>query len=308
MPTATQAQLPIALDAVTLKRLVVVRRIYEHALIDSASSFGAVERIMAVIGFDLAIETLLKAVVLAVDPMKDPPDQWNALLQSAGTFLGKCGVELPLLGPVKHVHALRNDAQHKAKYPSAQEVEDCRTYTRDFSEATLALLWNRGIEQLREADLVQNEKVRNFLSKAEEQFEASEYDQTVQQAAAGLELALLLVKSATVGRVGNFNAAFMVVDSFHKPKEDAEVFKSFEMVRDVALHYVLGLDYSRYMRFKEATGRVVFAIGGKPHWYNTPKDPSRSQAEFILAYAINTVLEIENRVGNLDVPWGKKHW
>ncbi|CAN5725256.1 hypothetical protein BH24ACI2_BH24ACI2_01210 [soil metagenome] len=61
----------ISLDVVTRKKLILVKQIYQRALIQAQAKHSYVDCIFAVVGFDLANETVLKAVVSALNPTKN---------------------------------------------------------------------------------------------------------------------------------------------------------------------------------------------------------------------------------------------
>lgn len=62
-----------------------------------------------------------------------PKTDFQAIVQQADSELASAGLApIPDKGKIQHVRTIRNDAQHKAKYPNETDVSDCRTYTRDF--------------------------------------------------------------------------------------------------------------------------------------------------------------------------------
>jgi len=133
------------LDQVTLKKLVLIKQLYQRAEIQSFSESN-VDRIMAVTTFDLAIETALKAVIRSLDHSKTPSDGFESFLQQAENLLSKKSdgamKEIPDRAHVKSVHSIRNDIQHEAQVPDKSVVSDCRTYTRDFFQKLILVLCN----------------------------------------------------------------------------------------------------------------------------------------------------------------------
>ena len=69
----------------------------------------------------------------------------------------------------------------------------------------------------------------------------------------------------------------------------------------IASIVTLGLDYAEYLKFKHITGHLrFFHHFKKPYYFSgQKKDPSRSDAEFTVAFAIGSVLMIEEKVGNI---------
>jgi hypothetical protein len=70
----------ITLDSASRKKLVLAKQLYQQSLRQSAAHTSIMDRIMAVIGFDLAIETALKAAAIAMDPALKPKALFKTLL------------------------------------------------------------------------------------------------------------------------------------------------------------------------------------------------------------------------------------
>lgn len=175
------------IDPVTLKKLAVVRQMYHRAESESFGSHSAVNSIASVIGFDWAIEATLATLVVGLDPSQTPKDRLNELIQQADSLLQAhvLGV-VPDKGNVHHVRSIRNDAQHRGKYPTESETSDCRTYTRDFLQRLLHQVWGCTLESISLNDLVQNPTVRQFLIDADDAIVKGKYIEAVNSANAAL--------------------------------------------------------------------------------------------------------------------------
>jgi hypothetical protein len=92
---------------------------------------------LAVIGFDLANETILKAVAVELNNTIKLKRYFNEVIEQINAELGKKGKPQLNTTNIGKVHDIRNATQHHARYPTEIELNDCRTYTRDFLEKTL---------------------------------------------------------------------------------------------------------------------------------------------------------------------------
>ncbi len=216
--------------------------------------------------------------------------------------------QVPDKANIQHVHSIRNDTQHKAKYPNESDVSDCRTYTRDFLQKIIAEVWGLSFERISLTDIVQHEGVKEFLVDAETALSKGDYQQAVQHAAAGLTWALRSVKTAVVGRTPGSAKAFLMEDSFGRPKSDRDVYRAFERMQETLLYMALGMNYADYMRYGQIAGYVEFAMSGTPIYQGMKQDINASDAEFVVAYCTDTVVQIESRVGSLDAPFGSDRW
>jgi len=159
--------MPIPIDEITRRKLILVRQIYQQAEKQSSSHHSIISRIMAVIGFDLTIETLLKVIVEALDQRTTPSDSFNSLLQQCDKLVLEHGITpLPYRAHVLHLHSIRNDAQHKAKYPNESDVSDCRTYARDFCRDVIQNVWGIVFDELSQLDWIDDVILKRMLESA----------------------------------------------------------------------------------------------------------------------------------------------
>jgi hypothetical protein len=300
----TQQPTPVA-----RKRLVLVRQLYQRAALEAERSASVVSRMMAVIGFDLATETALKAVVADFQSNRQPADNFNGLIQQCETALDGAG-----LGPlgdranVFHVHEIRNDAQHKARYPSPVEVSDARTYTRDALDKLTQQVWGIQFESLRLGSLIENAEVQRLALDGEQALAENETRKAVEDSGGALELALLRVRKSLVGEQALMTPKILV-DNRRGPKADPKLGRAFKQMQDLVLLGVFGIPYSTYMHYRSIAGHSVFALGDtRPGFHGGADKPSLEEAEFVVGFAIDTVTRIEEEVGDLDKPYGRDWW
>jgi hypothetical protein len=297
----------IAIDAITHKKLVLVKQLHHQAVVRTHSPSGIVARVIGLICFDLSVETVLKIAVSCLDPSKTPADSFQGLIQQCETLMTASSLGyIPDKANIQHIHSLRNDAQHKAKYPNDSDINDCRTYCSDFHNKFLTQLWGISIDAISLTGLIQHADVKNYLVKAESNLLQGKYLESVENASAGLTMALNLVKNAIVGRTSHFRNAFMMSDlSGRRVEPDTDVFSAFQRMQNVLLYLTLGMDYSDYMHYIDIAGLTSFTLDGKDHHINIKQPLEPNDAEFVVAYCINTVVTIEEQVGKLDSPFGK---
>jgi len=297
----------IPVDDITHKKLVLVKQLHHNALVHTHSPSGIITRIIGLICFDLAVETVLKTAVGCLDPAKTPADSFQGLIYQCETLMTASSLgSIPDKANIQHIHSLRNDAQHKAKYPNDSDINDCRTYCTDFHNKLFSQLWGLSIDKISLTDLIQHADIKNYLVSAESALATGNYVESVENASAGLTRALELVKSAIVGRTPSFKEGFMMSDiSGRRVEPDRDTFHAFQRMQKVLLYLVLGMDYADYMHYLDIAGETYFTIDGIHH-HNGIKEPLQpNDAEFVVAYCIDTVARIEDRVGKLDAPFGK---
>ncbi len=299
----------IAADTITLRKLALARQLFQHA-VAHATHDTVTARIVAIMSFDLATETLMRAAVGSLDATRTPADGFAGLIQQLDSLLASASLgPLPDRANVVQVHSVRNDAQHRARQPSRSEVSDARTYTRDFMRKTALLVWGLDIDAVSLVDLVTHPKLRECLGNAERHFHAREFVQSAEQACIAVTLAFDYVENAIVGRLPGFISGFAVQDAFGKPArshDSREMFRAFERMRDTLLISTLGVSYPDQARFRQLAGYVDFTLDGKAHPLGAKPELSEAEAEFVLAHAIGAVQQIETTVGDIERPFGEE--
>jgi hypothetical protein len=300
------------IDPIARKKLIIAKQLYQSAIIQSVSHNSTIRRLLSVIGFDLAIETVLKTIVGSLDSSKSPVDTFQGLVQQCDKLLASAGYStVPDKANIQYIHSIRNDAQHKAKYPNESDVSDCRTYARDFLRKIVVELWGIDFEKICLTDVIQHEKVKQYLVDAETSLSQGNYQQAIQSASAGLTWTLKRVENAIVGHLPDYRMDNLrSISSIGVPMSNSVEggYRALEKMQDTLLYVALGMNYSEFMRYKKLTKHVhiFFTADGTPHYdYDERKnDPEPSDVEFVVAYSINTVVQIESIVGSIDAPFG----
>lgn len=301
----------IAVDSITRRKLLLVKQIYLQALAPIGSHQSITSRLMAVIGFDLAIETCLKTIIVALDQTKAPADNFQALVQQAEALLQGSGQSLPDRINIQFVHTVRNDAQHKAKYPSDTEVSDCRLYCRDFLDKLCLGVWGLDFSSMSVADSIQDPSIRDELKKAEQELDAGNIAESITCATAALTKALEMIEAAIVGDLPTYSHALVAVDTFERPMisaDNAKIFRAFERTRETVLLVALGMNRPEYWRFRRIAGRVTNYVGGGRSRSGGIDNAQTSDAQYVIGYCSETIVQIETYVGSIEEPFGDKHW
>ncbi len=294
----------IPLDVITRKKLILVRQIYQRAVMQSEVLHSDFDRIMSLIAFDLASETVLKAVVGALEPSKNTDKDFQSIIQQADAlFIKQSLPEVPDKPKIQHVHSLRNDAQHKAKYPSNTDVSDSRTYTRDFLRQIVLNVWGQDFNTISLTEVIRHPRVKEFLEKAEEHIKNGNTIQAVAHAKAGFQLAMRKVKHSVVGQYADSMRDYIEVAG--KRFSIASWTDAVKKISNAVFLSVAGLDYPSYLRYSKLS-RLIYVTdygdnidvrGGGTN------PPTIEDGEYIVNYVINSVIQIESLVGDIERPF-----
>lgn len=263
------------------------------------------------------METILKLIVSVLDPHNKPKNERNFpdYRDKADTLMNNNGLGLlPDKRNITRVHDIRNDAQHNAKYPRSSEVSDCRTYIRDFLHQVTVQVWGLPFNRISLSDLVQHSQPKSFLVAAEAALDKNDYKEASVRAVAAIQWTLNRVGTAIVGESEDdkYWGEFLIEQSGSKKRTGQKAYRAFWQMQETLRIIALGLNYGDYVHYKETVldlGIVVLfpMSGDEPQIIHSPSTSATSDAaEYLVSYAMDTVIQIENLVGDLDRPFGIK--
>jgi len=314
------------LDQITHKKLVLAKQLYRRAVIDSRGAPGATDRIVAVIEFDLAMETGLKAIFGALDTSKTPPTGFPELIKDTKALLKTNGLgSLPDEAHVKYVRHIRNNAQHQAQYPNEADLSDCRTYTRDFLNTVVQQIWAISFENINLTDLIEDPDIKQLMIDAYKQYDEQKYSEAVDLASAAMDKTTGYVERAVVGeiprsikgigitdRLDEIEAAIerepgMVLRSrYSHTTAESELLVVFKRMREIAMYVALEMNLSQLVKYRQITGMTFFTHDEKHHRVGGENQViEKADAEFALAYCTDAIIRIETHVGSIKKPFGR---
>lgn len=146
-----------------IRRLVLAKKFYLHGC-SHASAKDKVGRMLAIHHFDNAIEIILKCI--ATEQGLRPKGKYFYFEE----LLRKIK-DLSLKEQIRSLHEVRNIVQHQGDIPSIESVIKYKGYVEDFFKKICGEIFFVPYESLYLSELIENEKLRGQLRKAEEAFE-----------------------------------------------------------------------------------------------------------------------------------------
>jgi hypothetical protein len=237
---------------------------------------------------------------------------------------------LPAKSGIGYLHHTRNDAQHNGRYPSADEIAECRGYASSFLTELCTLVWDLDFNAISLTALLIDPDAKALLDEAEDALRTDDLSQAVTKAAAALSWLVsqatqaLFPRSKTrlwkgIGPV-QWNIALTTPP---KPKIDQETAKEvariekeianktralqnevkglreqvkdeFDAFEEPLLCSLLRINYSDYVRFRQIAGTQHFNAGPKDFVVRGMKEaPSQDEAEFVCAFCLEAALQVE---------------
>jgi len=294
-------------EQITKRKLIMVKQIFNEALFHSERKSNSASRILAMIGFDLAVETILKTVYSAFEDKNKPKENFPALVDQTERILKQESIgSIPKRKEIFNVHEIRNDAQHKARYPTSNEIDEVRIYIRDFLNELISQVWNISFFELSFVDFIKNDEIRSLLTDSEQEFRNTKYVECVKKSAYALEQTLRKIKEDIVGESLDFTQGFVMLDSNDEPSSmftNQTALNAFRTMQNSLLFSSLGLNYLDYRNFKKIAGEVHLVVSGKILHIGLKEDLTQEDAHFVLMYSIDTINKIEDLVGDIENPF-----
>ncbi len=299
----------LELDALTTRKLAFAKQLFLRSKLLSEPYRSQSDKSLSVIIFDLVIETVLRTFVNLVKEKKIDDFKFPELLNTVSELLKENLTvdSFPLRTKLEHVHTIRNNVQHKGLHPSDSDIGDAYSYTREFLQTFLPLVWGKNPDQIHLGDLIEKEDLREDINKAEEQLQKQNYKEAVKNAISALDGTIasvehLLIGWKTYSTMGM--EGIMITDKSGNTKTDAELLDAIKRMQETLWYVALSIDpvgYKKYeqirQRFWDIDDKIVDT---KPAMNVKPED-----AEFMVSFCTETILQIQDRVGNIDFPYGK---
>ena len=295
----------LALDSITHKKLIIVRQLYQQATSHLTRS-NEMSKIMAVISFDLAIETILKLAMRLADNTKSPKSDINELMQQLDAALILHGITTIQAKPhILRVRQIRNAAQHEARTPTNTELNECHIYTRDFLSDFTLQAWSIDIQNIRLSSMIRDNVIRTIMEKAESAFQTGNYTESTYKANGGLAWTLHVVNrmlipslhgaffrldyedpypSGTPAMPKDVNRDLWrnivdlrkeLSDKIGKTQKMLDEIKDnvkgqqsqIEAIQEILLINLFGIDYVEYLRMKSIAGHVTLVLDNPENPY-----------------------------------------
>ena len=292
----------VKLDPIAYKKLSLIKQMYQRAAILSNRKHSIIDKIIALIVFDLTVETALKVVVNSLDSSSMPDNSFQKLIDQAIGLLRKKKIMVPTTVYIKFVHLLRNDTQHKAKYPNESDLEECRVHVRDFLKTLVSNVYDTDFDTISQTNWIKNKTIKQKLTDAEKHLQSGDYKKTAELANEGLYAAVEYAGRLYVGSPMDLRFTKIAVEDDGVVREDKDITDALQRIQNTVRHLALGLNYYDQIKFNKIAGFVTSVYPFDNYSISKMKENiEKDEAEFVLSFAIDSIIQIENHVGGVFV-------
>lgn len=299
------------LSQIVIRRLLLSKEFYFNAVCESELA-SELERMMAVHNFHIAIEILIKTVLLhhEIRGEKTLNIDFETMLTEIDKhpeFKNK-GIKVPYRQEIRNLNQYRNLVQHHAMVPERSVMDDFRVFTRRFIEKSMPLYFGVSFAEVSRFEFIYNPHLKKLASNAYAKMQAGELEESI-----SLSAALFVYGSSSIIDFlpdEGFNSAFFATSGLREFRHFTKAIeKTHDRIRDSEKFTALvasGLKLADIKRFKSKTPHVSLAIYGHPHFHTGPNTAYEQQdAEWVLEYSVACILLWQREGLN---PGIKEHW
>ncbi|MFC6159658.1 hypothetical protein [Kribbella jiaozuonensis] len=298
----------------TSRRLRVARQAFTSAEALAAAGMTDADRVSAIVGFDFAAETVIRAVLFDaaryLDAKVDPKVQgFRPMLEAAAEAFrsDSLATDVPGRPGLEHVRNIRNAAQHEARIPTLVEVHESRIYTKDAATEAVRLAW--GVDFLA-ADIqaVRSAIVRGYLNSAVASEDAGDLAGAMGWLHAAFEHGLTHGGENLVGPPIKADVLALAEPGRVDARGIlADLQTSFRRLQVLGRLTAFGINVPTYLHWQRIfAGAPPLNFNGELSRYDGERDWPKQEVDRAMAYVIDAVLRMEQVVDDVD-PGGFRH-
>jgi len=289
-----------------MRRLVVVKEVFDSGVSRSALD-SRTARVLAVIDFDFAVETLLRLAYKTLSGKS--PDRNEPFMRIANVvndaLSGTTGTGLAEMSEIDRMHAIRNGVQHHAEYPTADQTTRLRSSAGLCIDRTTRTIWGIGLGDIDEMESIGTEAARTRLeaAKAAMNVEAPDLNRALGQCWWAVTTVFDAVRAKYIGSMPHWGAEIITSLPFNEVGPNPGLLASIVRTQDLVLVQALGIDPVEYGKFLALTEGFMMQMGRdapiRTMGPNTP-EPTIDSVRFVYTFAVESIIKIESHLGALE--------
>lgn len=305
--------MPIPLRDTHRQNLMLIRQIFDRAIKQSERPYGFADGILALIGFDLANESAIKAVYSAVSGRPQPPTDksgrfltFHGIIEKTDEELAKKNLPaISRISDIEFVHTRRNESQHSAVSPNDSVLRTAQVHTNDFLIELVRNVWNEEFFSINLVDLIRHEFAKELLIKANEKIKAGDYtDSAFDSVAAFQKLSSPLHSKSPV----LFRRPMSVGSQTEEMNRIVALERDVQRLALLQLYILSGFDLGADEKYRTISKGIIVNWFGEREYRGTltQGDLTKDEAQYLLDYAAEAGMRIEDFLTSFENPFGLK--
>lgn len=299
------------MEQAVVRRLLLSKEFFLHALGRSEVP-GALNKMIAVHNFHIAIEITLRAIMLHhhIRTEKTLNLEFETMLSEIDNHLPfkQSNQKLPYRQELRSLNQLRNLVQHHAVEPESATMEDWRVFTKRFLVRAFVEYFSTDFDALSRISFVEDALLRTLLERSAALLSEGDTELALCVLAATFEYASLSILSFLPHE--GFNSAFFLTSSLRHSGYDrdlTEAFdKTYQRIREsehLSAIMASGVSLASLKRFETLAPGVTMAMGGHA-WFNKKHDQqyARDSAAWVHDFVTDSIISWQNQGLDPRVP------
>lgn len=286
-------------SAVVARRLMLAKQFYLNA-VEQYRVPGSLNRLMAIHNFHIAVEIVLKAILIEHGIRSDKTlnvdfEQMLSDIDNHPPFKAS-QTRLPLRQEMRNLNQQRNLAQHHVVEPHQTALEECRFFVHEFLAHSFTSYFGASFDSISRAELVSDDRLRALIKRAEESLRSGDFEDSVCASSAAFEYAApalydtlpeedrtsLLLFESRPGRNGvDLSGVRDVIRKTHDRVRASEMF---------AAKLASGISLAQLHTFAYSVPRTTLSVDGHP-WFNARGPYEENHAAFAVEFLTDTLLK-----------------
>jgi len=298
--------------AIVSRRLLLAKQFYLHA-IEQSRAADSLNRLVAIHNFHIAVEILLKAILLEHGIRSDKTlnidfEQMLSDIDNHPPFKAN-QIRLPLRQELRNLNQQRNLAQHHVVEPHSTALDDCRFFVHEVLAHCFRTYFGVSFDSISRVNFVADEKLRALLVRAQEGLASGDVDDSVSASSAAFEYAVPILHEVLPSE--GLNSTFFIESRLRdrgldlSPISEA-IRKTHERIRSSEVFAATigsGISLARLSRFRKSVPHTTLASAGHP-WFHARQDPYTTEdAAYALDFVIDAIIKWQSQ--GLDVEVGE---
>lgn len=179
------------------------------------------------------------------------------------------GLKLPYRQEIRNLNLMRNMVQHHVIEPDQSSMDDWRLFSYRFLKRVFDNYFEIDFDKISRISFVNDEGLRNYLEKAQQEFEVGDYDSASCLAAGAFEYASFSISDFIPGS----NSEFFITSSLRHSGVGRYLHDAFQKTLkrvDESEHFsallASGVNLSEYKKYKDSSPFVHIMADGQQHY------------------------------------------
>jgi hypothetical protein len=285
-----------SIDQVTLRRLLLAKQLYLHALEHSRQA-GALNKMIAVHNFHNAIEVTLRGIALhhELRPERELNLDFETrlnLVDQAPIFKGQ--QKLPYRQELRKLNFVRNLVQHHAHEPEDSTMEEWRVFSHRFLDRAFREYFASAFDEIDGLDLIVDPRLRRVVTMSRDANARRDWAASARACKVAFRLGSASLSSFLPDE--GFNSSLFVLGSLTRDADLANAFRPFvdavyRRIRDAERYATVlssGISPRDLQRF-EISGPSTM-ITKKGFSFHSRKEATEESARWMHSFVVESLL------------------